>query len=61
MSGFVLHPDAFADLDEIWEFIATDNLSAADGVLEAPLFPSLIWAMAAPILLARFSNLLRAG
>ncbi len=34
MSGFVLHPDAFADLDEIWEFIAADNLSAADGVLE---------------------------
>jgi len=34
MSGFVLHPDAFADLDEIWEFIAADNLSAADRVLE---------------------------
>jgi len=34
MSGFVLHPDAFADLEEIWEFIAADNLSAADRVLE---------------------------
>jgi toxin ParE1/3/4 len=34
MSGFVFHPDALADLDEIWEFIAADNLSAADGVLE---------------------------
>jgi len=34
MSGFVLHPDALADLDEIWEFIAGDNLTAADGVLE---------------------------
>jgi len=34
MSGFVLHPDAYADLDEIWEFIAADNLSAADGILE---------------------------
>jgi len=34
MSGFVLHPEAFADLDEIWEFIAADNLSAADSVLE---------------------------
>jgi toxin ParE1/3/4 len=33
MSGFVLHPDAVADLDEIWEFIAADNLSVADGVL----------------------------
>jgi ParE toxin of type II toxin-antitoxin system, parDE len=30
----VLHPDALADLNEIWEFIAADNLSAADGVLE---------------------------
>src|SRR5437588_7934417 len=34
MSGFVLHPDGLADLDEIWEFIAGDNLTAADGVLE---------------------------
>jgi plasmid stabilization system protein ParE len=34
MSGFVLHPDAFADLIEIWEFIAADNMNAADGVLE---------------------------
>jgi plasmid stabilization system protein ParE len=31
MSGFVLHPDA--DLEEIWKFIAADNLSATDGVL----------------------------
>jgi antitoxin ParD1/3/4 len=34
MSGFVLHPDALADLEEIWEFIATDSLEAADRVLE---------------------------
>jgi plasmid stabilization system protein ParE len=34
MSGFVLHPGAFADLDEIWEFIAADNVMAADRVLE---------------------------
>jgi plasmid stabilization system protein ParE len=34
MSGFVLHPDALADLEEIWEFIAADNLNAADKVLE---------------------------
>jgi toxin ParE1/3/4 len=34
MSGFVLHPDALADLSEIWEFIAADNPSAADGVIE---------------------------
>jgi plasmid stabilization system protein ParE len=30
MSGFVLHPQAYADLDEIWEYIAGDSLDAAD-------------------------------
>ena len=34
MNGFVLHPDALADLNDIWEFIAADNLNAADRVLE---------------------------
>lgn len=33
MSGYALHPDAFADLDEIWEYIAENNLDAADRVL----------------------------
>lgn len=34
MSEFVLHPDAVKDLDEIWEYIAADNLEAADRVRE---------------------------
>jgi plasmid stabilization system protein ParE len=34
MSKFVLHPEAFSDLDEIWEYIAADSLDAADRVLE---------------------------
>ena len=34
MSKFVLHPEAYADLDEIWEYIAAGNLDAADRVLE---------------------------
>lgn len=34
MSGFVLHPEAYTDLDEIWEYIAADNLEAADRVRE---------------------------
>ena len=34
MSGFVLHPEALADLSEIWEFIATDNPVAADRVID---------------------------
>jgi len=34
MSGFVFHPQAYADLDEIWEYIAADSLDAADRVRE---------------------------
>ena len=33
MSRYVFHPEAFADLDEIWEYIAADNIDAADRVL----------------------------
>jgi plasmid stabilization system protein ParE len=33
MSGYAFHPEAFADLDEIWEYIAEDSIDAADGVL----------------------------
>jgi toxin ParE1/3/4 len=32
MSGFVLHPEAYSDLDELWEFIAKDDLGSADRV-----------------------------
>jgi len=34
MSGFVFHPEALADLEEIWEFIADESLEAADRVLD---------------------------
>ena len=34
MSSFVLHPEAFSDLEEIWQYIAADSLDAADRVLE---------------------------
>jgi plasmid stabilization system protein ParE len=34
MSEFVLHPQAYTDLDEIWEYIAADSLDAADRVRE---------------------------
>lgn len=33
MSGFVFHPAALTDLSEIWEYIAADNLDAADRVV----------------------------
>ncbi len=34
MSAFVLHPQAYADLDEIWEYIAADSPEAADRIRE---------------------------
>jgi len=34
MLGFGFHPEAAFDLEEIWEYTATDNVDAADGVIE---------------------------
>jgi len=34
MSGFALHPDAYRDLEEIWEYIAADNPDTSDRTLE---------------------------
>jgi plasmid stabilization system protein ParE len=34
MSDFVFHADALKDLDEIWEYIASDSIEAADRVRE---------------------------
>ncbi|MGA3096772.1 MAG: type II toxin-antitoxin system RelE/ParE family toxin [Bryobacteraceae bacterium] len=48
MTGYDFHPEASVDLDEIWEFIAAENLDAADGVIEDIL--------AAIDVLARFPN-----
>lgn len=33
MTGYDFHPEAVIDLDEIWEFIARDNVEAADRVM----------------------------
>jgi len=40
MIGYAFHPDAFADLDEICEYIAEHNVDAADRVLADILRPS---------------------
>src|SRR5229473_2339404 len=32
MKEFVLHPEAYRDIQEIWEYIAADNLTAADRI-----------------------------
>jgi plasmid stabilization system protein ParE len=34
VSAYSFHPDAFADLNDIWEFIAQDSLDAADRVMD---------------------------
>jgi len=34
MSKFVLHPEAYSDLSEIWEYVAADNHDAADRLLD---------------------------
>lgn len=47
MSGFALHPNAFTDLDEIWEFIAADSVAAADR-LAAEIFETLRRVAASP-------------
>lgn len=47
MSGYVLHPEAFADIDEIWEYIADNNIDAADRVV-ADIFAALRTLVASP-------------
>jgi plasmid stabilization system protein ParE len=33
IDGYALHPEALTDIDEIWEYIAADNIEAADRVV----------------------------
>ena len=34
MTGYGLHPEAWIDIDDIWEFIAADSVDAADRTTE---------------------------
>ena len=50
MSGYILSVDADLDLNDVWEYIAADNIDAADQWIEkrssTPLKPShklLVW------------------
>lgn len=47
MSGYALHPEAFTDIYEIWEYIADDNIDAADGAVD-DIFTALRTLVAAP-------------
>lgn len=33
MSGYAFHSEAFADIDQLWEYIAEHNIDAADRVV----------------------------
>ena len=37
MTGYEFHPAAQADLDEIWEYIAANNIDAADRTIQTIL------------------------
>jgi plasmid stabilization system protein ParE len=43
MTAYTFHPEALADLDEIWEFIRTDNLAAADRIIAEILKLKRLW------------------
>ncbi len=47
MSGYAFHPEAFTDLDQLWEYIAERNLDAADRVI-ADIFDALRTLVASP-------------
>jgi plasmid stabilization system protein ParE len=47
MSGYAFHPEAFTDLDQLWEYIAERNLDAADRVI-ADIFDALPTLVASP-------------
>jgi plasmid stabilization system protein ParE len=56
MSGYAFHPEAFIDLDQIWEYIAEPNLDAADRVI-ADIFDALRTLVASPHIGARRPDL----
>jgi plasmid stabilization system protein ParE len=47
MSGYAFHPEAFTDLDQLWEYIAEHNVDAADRVV-ADMFSALRTLVASP-------------
>jgi plasmid stabilization system protein ParE len=34
MPGYAFHPEALADLDEIWDYVSADSIDAANRVIE---------------------------
>lgn len=46
-SSFALHPEAFQDIDDIWEFIAKDSPDTADRVVD-DIFAALATLVSSP-------------
>jgi plasmid stabilization system protein ParE len=47
MTGYTFHPEALSDLDEIWDFVRSDNLDAADRLI-AEILGSIESLVASP-------------
>ena len=47
MSGYAFHPEAFTDIDQLWEYIAEHNIDAADRVV-SEIFAALPTLVASP-------------
>jgi len=56
MSGYDLHPEAFTDIEQIWEYVAQDNIDAADRLL-AHVFGALDTLVSSPHIGHRRSDL----
>ena len=47
MSDYALHPEALADIDDIWQYVANDSVDAADRVIET-IFENIATVAASP-------------
>jgi antitoxin ParD1/3/4/toxin ParE1/3/4 len=47
VSDYALHPEALADIDEIWEYIARESVDAADRAVET-IFDNISTLAASP-------------
>jgi len=55
MISYILAPEALQDLQELWDYIATENLDAADRMI-ATLFAAFERLATMPGLVLRFIN-----
>jgi plasmid stabilization system protein ParE len=56
MNGYAFHPEAFTDLDQIWEYVAERHLDGADRAI-AGIFEALRTPVASPHIVRRRPDL----